>query len=181
MNNGSFDPNAYGSQGGKDQNNGSAPNPQNANPQSEQTQQQASQSNYGGQGFNGQPYNGQPYNGQPYNGQPYNGQSYGQPYTPYQPPVQPAHGLALASLICAIVGFVCCGLFASIPAVICAVMARKQGNTEAIATVGLIMGIVGIVLSALSAIASLAILPMYMEMMEEMMREAMGGMLFFLK
>lgn len=156
MNDGSFNPNEYGNQGQGNNGNQTASTTPPVQPE-------------------GQPAQGT------YQGQPY----YGQPYTPYQPPVQPAaqpaHGLALASLICAILGFVCCGLFTSIPAVICAVQARKQGNTEAITTVGLVMGIVGIVLSAISTIASFAMLPMYMEMMEEMLKESMGGMLFFLK
>ena len=148
MNDGSFNPNEYGNQGQGSNGNQTANTTPPVQPE-------------------GQPAQGT------YQGQPYNGQPYGQPYAPYQPPVQPAvqpaHGLALASLICAILGFVCCGLFTSIPAVICAVQARKQGNTEAITTVGLVMGIVGIVLSAISTIASFAMLPMYMEMMEEML------------
>ena len=163
MNNDSFNPNEYGNQS---QQTGSNGNPQGGSQSAPQ----------------GQPTQGA-YSGQPYGNTGYQNpqQSYnGQPYTPYQPPVQPAHGLGVASLVCAIVGILCCGLLTSIPAIICAAMARKQGNTETITTVGLILGIIGTVLNAIATVAMLAMLPVYMEMMEEIFKQSLEGAMFLL-
>jgi|GEM_PF-1331379 len=54
-------------------------------------------------------------------------------------------GLATAALVTGIIGCVCCGPCA-IAAIICAVMAKKKGNTSGKATAGLILGIIGCVI-----------------------------------
>lgn len=79
------------------------------------------------------------------------------PYPPYQgsyspyPPAPPTSGLAIASLVCGVGGFVV-GL-SFIPAIICGHLARRQirqtGEQGAgLALAGLILGYVGIVLFA---------------------------------
>jgi hypothetical protein len=70
-----------------------------------------------------------------------------------QPPVvyvqtqaQPTNGLAVAALICGIVGFCTLGAYTlflpSIAAVILGIMSRKEAGGRAMATVGLVLGIV---------------------------------------
>ena len=59
------------------------------------------------------------------------------------PEVQPQHGLATASLVCGIIGLVCCSPL-SIAALIFAIIAKKDGNTEGITTAGLVLGIIGV-------------------------------------
>ncbi|MBQ9781318.1 MAG: DUF4190 domain-containing protein [Clostridia bacterium] len=143
MNNQSFDPNAYGNQPTGDQN-------------------QAKNEQTAGQNTEQQSYNGQPY-----------GNPYGQPYAPYQPLVQPAHKLAMASLICGIISFFCFGLPLSIAALVCSIKAKKEGNTENINTIGLIIAIVSIVLNAISVISMIAIMPTYIQMLEELLEQSM--------
>ena len=60
---------------------------------------------------------------------------------------QPAHDLAVASLVCSIICFFLVGAPLSIVAIVCAAMARHRGNTEGITTAGLVCGIVALVLS----------------------------------
>lgn len=170
MDNNSFDPNAYGNQqGANNQNNGAQQNPQN----NQQNPQGAQNGRPYQEPFQQQPYNGQPYQQQPYQQQPYNGQPYQQPYNPYQPAVQPAHNLAMASLICSIISFFCCGLPLSIAGLICAIKAKNQGNTESIRTAGFVVSIIALVIYAISFIFSLLMMPILMETLEESFREVM--------
>lgn len=70
-----------------------------------------------------------------------------------------ANGLAIASLICGILGVICCGGIQTIAAIVLgAVSLSKEKNTMAM--VGLILGIVGIVLWIISLVF---IGPMYTE------------------
>jgi hypothetical protein len=82
------------------------------------------------------PYGQAPYGQGQYGQNQYNqyGQSqYGQPYGPgpyaqAYPPSRPVSGLAIAALVCGIVGFFTAGL-ASIPAVICGHMAWRETSS----------------------------------------------------
>jgi len=65
---------------------------------------------------------------------------------------EPADGLATASLVLGIIGLVMCGLFLSIPGLVCGIMAKKQGNKGGKATAGLILSIVATALWALGII-----------------------------
>jgi putative exporter of polyketide antibiotics len=69
---------------------------------------------------------------------------------------------AIWSLVLGILGFVCCGIFAGIPALILGNMAKKEiaasGGAESgagMAQAGFILGIIAIVLSVLGIIALL--------------------------
>ncbi|MDR3136357.1 MAG: DUF2510 domain-containing protein [Coriobacteriales bacterium] len=64
-------------------------------------------------------------------------------YTYQQVPAEPSNPLAIASMICGIVGL-CFGLI-SIAAIVLAVMARKQPGNQGMATAGLVLGIIGVV------------------------------------
>lgn len=78
------------------------------------------------------PYGQSQYNqyGQAPYGQNQYGQPYGAagPYAPPYPPTRPVSGLAIAALVCGIVGFFTAGL-ASIPAVICGHMAWRETSS----------------------------------------------------
>ncbi|MCW1883721.1 GYF domain-containing protein [Luteolibacter flavescens] len=78
-------------------------------------------------------------------------------YVPgYYPPVAPSNGLAIASMVCGIVGIITCyfaGLL-GLPAVICGHMAISQINNSSVpmggrgmAIAGLVLGYLGIVMS----------------------------------
>lgn len=71
-----------------------------------------------------------------------------------------AHDRALISLILSIAGLLLCGPFTSIPAIVFAVKARRDGNREAIGTVGLILGIIGVVIFAVVLVCIIIILIM---------------------
>ena len=57
-----------------------------------------------------------------------------------------AHDRAILSLVLSIIGLLLCGPFTSIPAIVCAVKARRAGNREAVGIIGLILGIIGAVI-----------------------------------
>ncbi|MBQ9781122.1 MAG: hypothetical protein IJW00_09285 [Clostridia bacterium] len=59
-----------------------------------------------------------------------------------------AHDRAFISLVLSILGLLLCGPFTSIPAIVLAVKARRDGNREAIGIIGLILGIIGAVIFA---------------------------------
>lgn len=89
------------------------------------------------------PY-GQPYYGQPAYGQPY----YGQPAPPQE------SGMAIASLICGILGLVACYIFTGIPAVILGHMAmgkakRGEAGGRGMALAGVILGWISVGLTVL--------------------------------
>jgi predicted acyltransferase len=95
-------------------------------------------------------------------------------YTPPPPPPPPMQGgpgmpggyaqpqtnqKAMWSMILGIVGLVCCGLFAGIPALILGNLAKKEINASGgaqtgggMATAGVILGIIAIVWSIISGI-----------------------------
>ena len=102
---------------------------------------------------------------------PPNPPGYGAPPPGYQP-VPGAYGggaqqnqKALWSMILGIVGLVCCGLFAAIPAIILGHMGKKEidatGGAQSgrgMAQAGFIMGIIGTVLSVLIAIGYIVLI-----------------------
>lgn len=57
-----------------------------------------------------------------------------------------AHDRAILSLVLSIIGLLLCGPFTSIPAIVFAVKARRDGNREAVGIIGLILGIIGAVI-----------------------------------
>ena len=61
-------------------------------------------------------------------------------------------GMAIASLICGILGFFICPGLCCILSIIFGIVAKKQGYKGAMATVGIVLGIVGIVASIILAI-----------------------------
>ena len=61
------------------------------------------------------------------------------------PKQQSSTGLAWVSLICGIVGFLCCGI-TSIIAIICGAIAKSRGDAGGTATAGLVIGIITVVL-----------------------------------
>lgn len=63
-----------------------------------------------------------------------------------------AHDRAILSLVLSIIGLFLCGPFTSIPAIVFAVKARRDGNREAMGIVGLILGIIGTVISVIVVI-----------------------------
>lgn len=81
---------------------------------------------------------------------------YGQPMY-QQPAEQPAHNLSVASLVLAIIGYVCCGLTA-IAGLICGISAKKQGNTEGLTTVGIVLNIVVLGIIALTILGVVAMI-----------------------
>ena len=145
MNDNSFDPNAFGEDTQKQVNNPSA---QNTEPYNQTYPPNDPNSYY-------TDYRGQP------TVQPM------QNTNPMQPMVQPAHGSALAALICGIVGLLCCGIPLGITAIILSTLAKKQGNTEGIATAGLVLGILALV----GAVISIIITPILSAYLADLMNQ----------
>ena len=86
--------------------------------------------------------------------QPYNPNAY-RPYDYTTAPADttpPANGLAIASLVCGILSLICCGAFTAIPAIICRVIAKSQGNKNAASTAGIICGGVSLALWVLGIV-----------------------------
>lgn len=71
-----------------------------------------------------------------------------------------AHDRAILSLVLSIIGLLLCGPFTSIPAIVCAVKARRAGNREAMGIIGLILGIIGTVISVIVVIFVIIVLLM---------------------
>ncbi|HEU4676715.1 MAG TPA: DUF4190 domain-containing protein [Motilibacteraceae bacterium] len=127
-------------------------------------QPQYGQPQYGqpqyGQPQYGQPQYGQPQYGQPQYGQPGYGQpQYGAPGQPYgqapaypygEAPAKQSNGLAVAALVCGIIGFFC-GLtaIAAIPLGIVGLRRSRElgGTGRGMAIAGLVLGCVVVVLS----------------------------------
>ena len=156
MNNNPFEPNDFGNDNQGQNNNQQQPNQNPFN----------SNFNNGTNDFNNGYPNGNQ-NGYPNGNQ--NGYYNGYQGQPTQP--QPGHNLALASLICGIISFLCCGTPLGIAAIICSVSAKKRGNTETINTAGLVCGIVGLVLSIISGFVSMLFVPAVMESIREGLNE----------
>ncbi len=60
--------------------------------------------------------------------------------------IQPAHGLAVTSMILGIVSFIAFPLVTGILAICFGVSAKRKGNTEGMATAGVVCGTIGLVL-----------------------------------
>lgn len=88
--------------------------------------------------------------------------------TPFQPPVVGSgqnQTLAIVSLVCGILGIVCCGLFTGIPAIITGYMAKNHADKDpsqytgrGLAIAGMIMGGISILFSILGIIYYVVIL-----------------------
>lgn len=76
------------------------------------------------------------------------------PPMPPQPPQQPSNGLAIASLVCGIVGFFVWG--PALLGLIFGIIAIRNGNTGGTAKAGLILSIICLVLEAGIIIACVA-------------------------
>ena len=75
-----------------------------------------------------------------------------------EPPKQ-NNGAAVASLVLGLVSMFCCGMPASIAAIICAIVSKSKspdGKINGMAIAGLVLGIVGVVMSVISAIVGFA-------------------------
>jgi len=101
---------------------------------------------YGAQGYGGAPLGQQPYSQQGYGGQPYAA-------------APPNNQKALWALILGIVGLVCCGFLAGIPAIILGKQAQNEidasGGAQGgrgMATAGFVMGIIACALGVLFVI-----------------------------
>jgi hypothetical protein len=112
------------------------------------------------------PYGGQPgyppappYGQQPYGQQPYGQQLYGQqPYGQYgypQPQQQASNGLAIASLVCGIAGFLVFGVVLGPLAVIFGAIGLSRANRGAS---GRGMAIAGLVLGVLATVIAIVLL-----------------------
>ena len=82
---------------------------------------------------------------------------YGAPQPQYGGAPQKTNGKAIWSLVLGIVGLVCCGFLAGIPAIILGNMAKKeidsgQGTGRGMAQAGFILGIIAVVLGILGVI-----------------------------
>ncbi|WP_395658815.1 DUF4190 domain-containing protein [Nocardioides sp.] len=82
---------------------------------------------------------------------------YGAPQPPYGGAPQKTNGKAIWSLVLGIVGLVCCGFIAGIPAIILGNMAKKeidagQGTGRGMAQAGFILGVIAVVLGILGLI-----------------------------
>jgi type II secretory pathway pseudopilin PulG len=69
---------------------------------------------------------------------------------------EPGSGLAIASLVCGIAGFFTAGL-ASIAAIICGILALKQGQSKGLAITGLVTGGISLLILPIAIIAAIAI------------------------
>ena len=130
--------------------NAGAPAAQNPYGQQPYPQQPYGQQPYGQQPYGQQPYGQQPYGQQPYGQQPYGQQPYGQ--YPAAPPAgyygatgMEKNNLGTWALVLGIVSFVCCGLFAGIPAIILGMQSRTaarlgQANNGGMGTAGVVLG-----------------------------------------
>lgn len=113
---------------------------------------------------------------QPQN-QPGQQQSYQQSYQA-PPEAEETSPTAIWSLVLAILGFVCCGCLASIPAIICGHIALKQIEESegkltgrGLALAGLIMGYIAIVLGVVGSIIYGAIIATNPDILDEIMRQ----------
>ncbi len=95
-----------------------------------------------------QPYGQQPYGQQPYGQQPYGqptpyGQPYGQPYANYAAPAK-TNGLAIASLVVSLAGFISCFLSSPVGLILGIVALTKIGQSDqkgrGMAIAGVIIG-----------------------------------------
>lgn len=98
---------------------------------------------YGSAPYNAGPYGSDPYSPAPYAGGPYPPNPYTGAYGPGYQPAPPASGLAIAALVCGILGFFTAGL-TSIPAVICGHLAWPDTSSRRYAGHG--MTVAGLVL-----------------------------------
>lgn len=98
-------------------------------------------------------------------------------YSPYQAPVVAPknNGLAIASLVCSLVGALCCGL-ASIAGIILGFIARSQirqsngmQQGDGMALAGIIVGIVAIALSIIGGILAAVFIPEFFTQFQNMM------------
>ena len=86
---------------------------------------------------------------------------------PQPEPQKQTNGAAVAALILGIVSMLCCGLPASIAAIICAIVSKNKspdGKMNGMAIAGLILGIVGVVMTVISLIVTMTtgMLPLLM-------------------
>lgn len=116
-------------------------------------------------------------------------------YPPYgnysQPPKKTGNGLGIASLVTGIISICCClcpyiGLFCAVAGIITAVLARKQGNNDAIPIMGLVISITGLIINVFLIIYIVYVMmnpTLYRELMEEYNRilESMEDAGYFLR
>lgn len=92
---------------------------------------------------------------------------------PYEQTSTKGNGVAIASLVCGILGLVACccspiiNLPISIAALVCGIMGVKSQN-KGMAIAGIVLGAVGIVLGIVSAIMMIAMEPFMNEIMDEL-------------
>lgn len=80
---------------------------------------------------------------------------YNQPY-PNQPEKEPGKGLAIASMVCGIVSFLCFPLITGILGIIFGAVAKSKGCRSGMATAGIICGAIGIALWIIMLVAGLS-------------------------
>ena len=94
-----------------------------------------------------------------------------------EPPKQTGNGLAIAALVCGILGICCCGIPLGLAAIICAVIDRKnRGSFSGMGIAGLICGIFSVV----SAVISLVIIPVILKEFEDIIASMESGQLLSL-
>lgn len=130
-------------------------NQQSFNNQQPYGDQQYNHNPYGNQQYNQQPYGDQQYNQGAYGNQPYNQQPYAQPLKPVVYDALPNNhsGVAVASLICGVLGIVFfwfpfVDLGVNIAGLICAIVAlSKKYDGKGMAIGGLVTSIIGLLIS----------------------------------
>ena len=101
---------------------------------------------------------------QPYNAAPVDNAAPVNNYAPVDnyPPVAPVqqnsqnNGMAIGSLVCAILSWFCCPFILGIVAIVLGVMARQKDKDNKLALAGIIVAIVGFVFSAIVYIIAFA-------------------------
>ena len=84
---------------------------------------------------------------------------------PVGAPQQDGKGLAIASLVCGIVGLFFFGIILGPLAIVFSVMARKKGFTSGMATAGLVLGIIAVVLYVIAIVLCGSAMTAFLEMM----------------
>lgn len=71
---------------------------------------------------------------------------------PVTPAPEAGKGMAIAALVCGLVGLLCTGGMLNILALIFGIIAKKQGSKSGMATAGIVLGAIGIAFAVIVAV-----------------------------
>lgn len=71
---------------------------------------------------------------------------------PVTPAPEAGKGMAIAALVCGLVGILCTGGILNILALVFGIIAKKQGSKSGMATAGIVLGAIGIALAVIAAV-----------------------------